>query len=73
MWGRQWERCPVAARHPLADMVDMLAQVAAAKAGAVGGVLTYDPAGQQLDGGNFSAFIMSALLDAQARLARPVS
>lgn len=30
-----------------------------------GGVLLYDPAGPQLDGGNFSAFVMSAMLDDQ--------
>ena len=40
-------------------------QVAAAKANMTGGVLLYDPAGTQLDGGNFSAFVMSAMLDDQ--------
>ena len=37
----------------------------AGKAGATGGVLPYAPSGQALDGGNFSAFIMAAMLDAQ--------
>ena len=30
-----------------------------------GGMLQYAPSGQALDGGNFSAFIMAAMLDAQ--------
>ena len=30
-----------------------------------GGVLQYTPPGQVLDGGNFSAFIMAAMLDSQ--------
>ena len=39
--------------------------MAAAKAGMTGGMLQYAPPGQALDGGNFSAFIMAAMLDAQ--------
>ena len=30
-----------------------------------GGMLQYAPSGQALDGGNFSAFVMAAMLDAQ--------
>ena len=40
-------------------------QVAAAKASMTGGILQYAPSGQALDGGNFSAFIMAAMLDSQ--------
>ena len=41
-------------------------QVTAAKASTSGGgVLQYAPPGQSLDGGNFSAFIMAAMLDSQ--------
>ncbi|KAK9840645.1 hypothetical protein WJX81_006647 [Elliptochloris bilobata] len=49
------------------------AQVKAAKAGTAGSMLQYDPAGQALDGGNFSAFIMSAMLDAQVAGVRLVA
>ena len=40
-------------------------QVSAAKASMAGGMLQYAPSGQALDGGNFSAFIMTAMLDLQ--------
>ena len=40
-------------------------QVTAAKANMTGGMLQYAPPGQALDGGNFSAFIMAAMLDPQ--------
>ena len=40
-------------------------QITAAKASMAGGVLQYAPPGQLLDGGNFSAFIMAAMLDLQ--------
>ena len=40
-------------------------QITAVKASMSGGVLQYASPGQLLDGGNFSAFIMAAMLDPQ--------